>query len=709
MAENGKRTEVRILLVGDRHVGKTSLILSLVSEEFPLDVPSKAEEITIPGDLTPEKVPTCIVDYSAMDQTDAVLEAELRRSHVVCIVYAVDDEDTLDSVTDHWLPFIRRTLAAEKGKGEDGGNGARSTLAHTTPVILVGNKVDLVDYSTMQSVLPIMNEYEEIETCVECSARNLKNISEMFYFAQKAVLHPSAPLWNYHQKDLTDKCKKALTRVFRICDADNDSLLSDQELANFQRKCFGMDLESGTLESLKAVVEKNCSEGIVLMTSHNRRRNSHSNDDRGGGGGGGLTVKGFLTLHGLFIQRGRHETTWTILRKFGYDDDLSFRKSYLSPSGLKIPPGSTAELSWAGYEFLTRIFEKHDVDRDGCLNPQELISLFSGVCPLMPWGQDIYNTVPVQPRTGWLGLPGYLGLWTLTTLLDTNKTLEYLAYLGYTFNNSHEDTQLGAINVTRDKKIDIARKQTARNVYRCHVIGPRDSGKTTFCQGLLGRSREDVIGILEEDLPRHTINTVQVYGQDKYLVLQDVDVKSISDSLISMTSSESVPMTSSSSSALNCDVVCLIYDASNPRSFEFVAKIYLRYFSSESKIPVLMVANKSDRLPGNVRQEYLLQPEAFCAKHRLPPPQPFSTLRSKVKRDIYVKLATMAAFPNLRRLVHAMILKQPPREWIGTFRHFRQLGLLASDAGSYFKYSLGLALAAFGGIFLIRMLRTAQT
>ena len=41
--------------------------------------------------------------------------------------------------------------------------------------------------STMEMVLPIMNDYEEIETCVECSARNLKNISELFYFAQKAV------------------------------------------------------------------------------------------------------------------------------------------------------------------------------------------------------------------------------------------------------------------------------------------------------------------------------------------------------------------------------------------------------------------------------------------------------------------------------------------------------------------------------------------
>jgi hypothetical protein len=32
-----------------------------------------------------------------MEQSDAQLEMELRKSDVVCIVYAVDDEDTLDS------------------------------------------------------------------------------------------------------------------------------------------------------------------------------------------------------------------------------------------------------------------------------------------------------------------------------------------------------------------------------------------------------------------------------------------------------------------------------------------------------------------------------------------------------------------------------------------------------------------------------------
>lgn len=34
-------------------------------------------------------------------------------------------------------------------------------------IILVGNKSDLAEYSSLESVLPIMNQYNEIETCVE--------------------------------------------------------------------------------------------------------------------------------------------------------------------------------------------------------------------------------------------------------------------------------------------------------------------------------------------------------------------------------------------------------------------------------------------------------------------------------------------------------------------------------------------------------------
>lgn len=34
------------------------------------------------------------------------------------------------------------------------------------------------------------------QTCVECSAKIPLNVSEVFYFAQNAVLHPTAPLYD---------------------------------------------------------------------------------------------------------------------------------------------------------------------------------------------------------------------------------------------------------------------------------------------------------------------------------------------------------------------------------------------------------------------------------------------------------------------------------------------------------------------------------
>lgn len=37
------------------------------------------------------------------------------------------------------------------------------------PIVLVGNKSELLEQGNMEAVLPIMNQYSEIETCVEVS------------------------------------------------------------------------------------------------------------------------------------------------------------------------------------------------------------------------------------------------------------------------------------------------------------------------------------------------------------------------------------------------------------------------------------------------------------------------------------------------------------------------------------------------------------
>lgn len=52
----------------------------------------------------------------------------------------------------------------------------------------------------------------------------------------------------------------------------------------------------------------------------------------------GLTLTGFLFLHALFIERGRLETTWTVLRKFGYDDEIKLRDDLLQTPSFKRAP-----------------------------------------------------------------------------------------------------------------------------------------------------------------------------------------------------------------------------------------------------------------------------------------------------------------------------------------------------------------------------------
>ncbi|XP_011201086.1 mitochondrial Rho GTPase isoform X3 [Bactrocera dorsalis] len=625
---SAQRKNVRILLVGDPGVGKTSLILSLVSEEFPEDVPPKAEEITIPANVTPEQVPTNIVDYSNTEQTDEILNEEIVKAHVVCIVYSVEDEDSLDRITSHWLPLIRTAI------GED---------QQRKPVVLVGNKVDLIEYSTIDSVLTIMEDFPEVESCVECSAKTLHNISEMFYYAQKAVLHPTSPLYIMEEQDLTPACKKSLVRIFKICDIDGDNLLNDYELNLFQRRCFNTPLQPQILDEVKVVIQKNIPDGIF----HDA-----------------VTLKGFLFLHCLFIQRGRNETTWAVLRRFGYNEQLEMCKDYLRPT-LKIPPGSSTELSHRGQQFLTALFERYDKDGDGALSPEEHKMIFS-TCPSAPWSYstDIRKSCPTNDQ-GWVTLHGWMCRWTLMTLIDVLKTLEYLAYLGF---NVHEnESQLAAIHVTRERRIDLAKRQSSRSVYMCHVIGPKGAGKTGLCRGFLVEDMKSLIGKEFKTNVVHCVNTVQVYGQEKHLILRDIDVKHALDPL--------------QPQEVNCDVACLVYDSSNPRSFEYIARIYIKYYA-ESKIPVMIVGTKGDL--DERRQDYLLQPSEFCTKYKLLPPHLFS-LKSN-KKEVYTKLATMAAFP-----------------------HLRQFGLMTEDPTLWWKAGLGVAAATVLGFVVLKALHSAGT
>lgn len=183
----------------------------------------------------------------------------------------------------------------------------------------------------------------------------------------------------------------------------------------------------------------------------------------------GLTESGFIFLHSLFIQRGRLETTWTVLRKFGYGDDLSLREDFLLPS-LEIPFECSVELSPLGYQFFAELFQTFDKDKDGALNRNELDSLFS-TSPGNPWANTGFPHTTITTETGSVTLQGWLAQWSMTTLLDHRTTLKYLAYLGF-----EGDTRT-ALKVTKPKKVDRKKGKIQRNVFSCYVFGAPGSGK----------------------------------------------------------------------------------------------------------------------------------------------------------------------------------------------------------------------------------------
>lgn len=548
-------------------------------------------EVTIPREITPDNVNTVIVDSSSRPEDRMILENEIRAANVIAVIYAVDDEKSFNRLSQHWLPYIR-------------------SLGANVPVVIVGNKIDIrgLDMNNPQleaTILPLMNDFKEVETCVECSARELVNIAEVFYFAQKAVLHPTAPLYDSREHVLKGPCEAALERIFRLCDGNKDNLLDDEELNAFQTICFDAPLQKAELEGVKGVIKQSHPTGL---TPDNK-----------------VNLEGFLFLHRLFIQRGRLETTWTVLRRFGYEDDLSLREEYLHPVTFDLTHQSV-ELSPKGYQFLTELFAKFDRDGDGALSWDELDELFA-TCPGNPWIASGFPNTTLLNDTGALTLQGFLAQWAMTTLLDPSLTLAYLAHLGFEELTKHPTLTALKVIKTRRRSDSLAQ----RDVYLCHVLGAVGCGKSSLLNSFLNRPFAS--DYTPTTRPALAVNSVEIGGRERFLILKEIGPFGGND----------LQLLKDESEALRADVLCLLYDASDANSFTYISALLLEYAPILSQRPVLLVATKSDC--DLVPQRGPIQPDQFCRDQGLEPPFAIN-LRAGRTSDLFAHLLTQALHPS---------------------------------------------------------------
>ncbi|KAK7355811.1 hypothetical protein VNO80_15073 [Phaseolus coccineus] len=538
------RRVVRIAVAGDGGTGKSTLVAAMASESFPKSVPPVFPPTRLPHNLYPDSVPLTLVDTpSSFEKQDARNE-ELKRADAVVLTYACDEPLSFERLSAYWLPELQK-------------------LEVKAPVILVGCKLDLRNENQLVSLesltTNIMQQFTEIVTCVECSAATLYQVPEVFYFALKAVLHPVDPLFDYKRHGLTDRCVRALRRIFILCDHDMDGALNDEELNEFQVKCFNAALQPSEIVKVKTIVQQKVPDGVNSI---------------------GLTFPGFIYVHNMFLKKGRTETLWAVLRKFGYDNDLKLRDDFIPVPSMHASDQSV-ELTGEAVEFLNGIFQLLDTDKDLTLQPAEVDKLFD-TAPESPWNNAPYKDAAEKTDMGYISLNGFLSQWALMTLLDPKLSLANLIYIGYKGNPA------AAFRVSRKRSLDRKKQMTERNVFQCYVFGSKHAGKSALLYSLLGRPFSN--NYTPTTVEQYATNVIELKGVTrKILILREIPEDRLPEFL------------SNQDCLAACDVAVFVYDSSDEYSWkktrDLLEKVVRHGELTGYRTPCLVIAAKDDLSP----------------------------------------------------------------------------------------------------------------
>lgn len=539
-----------------------------------------------------EKAQISIVDTPSAD-TEPLLSQrndELLAADAVIVVYDVTRLETLERVQTYWLPHLRE-------------------LKLSTPVVLVGNKMDNRDGSPASGVSsgmeaaikPIMDAFPEVDVCIECSAKKVFNVWEVFLFALRAVLHPTGPLYNVSSHDLKPAARSALTRIFHVCDLDSDGYMDDKELNAFQQKCFGVPLHEEELLGVKQVVRDGCPNGSGLNALNH------------------LTVDGFVFLHHLFIQKGRLETTWTVLRKFGYEVSLSgsleLDKELLA-AAVPVKPEQGVELSADAKDFLSKFFDHLPAaPRVPAATIRQVLESMSadaesfdprGRSPAYLPGDGMYTKEAFLARCGLLLLDDLTEFLVLVTALGYNKPVA------------------SAVTVTPPRPRDRSSpRSVTRETLTVFVLGTPMQGVSSLMRSLVGNSsgfstspgRASAGAAPDDEQPDKS-------SAAAYVAYTEDDSAESSNRLLVLRSVPQVAAKSIAASKRGLDLVdgaVLAYDAASPTSASEATQIFDRLrLNTRAMLPVLFVSIRHAGVNPDAAVEESTR--AYCVKEGLPPP-----------------------------------------------------------------------------------------
>eukprot|EP01132_Coremiostelium_polycephalum_P005961 gene5961-7424_t len=188
MATGIKKT-VKVVVVGDGAVGKTSLLILYTSKAFPKDyVPTVFDNYNCLEMYDNKPVNLVLWDTAGQEDYDNLRPLSYPQTDVFIICYSVVKRDSLDNIKYKWLKEINQSNSG-------------------TPIILVGTKTDLREDKkviaqiqeskqepiTREEGLALAKEIGAVQF-FECSALTGSGVNEIFAAAIKAAFtKPTSP------------------------------------------------------------------------------------------------------------------------------------------------------------------------------------------------------------------------------------------------------------------------------------------------------------------------------------------------------------------------------------------------------------------------------------------------------------------------------------------------------------------------------------
>ncbi|XP_013601869.1 PREDICTED: mitochondrial Rho GTPase 3-like [Brassica oleracea var. oleracea] len=335
---HGSTKLVRIVVVGETRTRKSSLIMAAVTDHNHPDprIPPLLPYTNLPSEYCSEDVLFTLIDTSLRPEDKGDIIREVKEADAT---FAMDRLlETLDRLSEYWLLLFRH-------------------LKVRVPIVVAGYSVIQKEHNTIDTkeiTTPIRQQCREIEICIEWSAPRLSDISwlaqAVFVQAQIAAMNHIGPVYDQVTNSLKPRCVAALEHIFELNACDNDYILSDDGFNHINARCFSIPLMPSRCRALIKSVQELCPEGV--------KENS-------------LTVDGFLVLITKLIMDRKLRTLWTMLRTFGYNNDIRLVDEMIPYSSFKRILDQSVELTNEAIGSLRRVYHRFNN-----LGPQMMESLF---------------------------------------------------------------------------------------------------------------------------------------------------------------------------------------------------------------------------------------------------------------------------------------------------------------------------------------------